>query len=144
MLRGSTYSAADDKLMDIKAFLRKRCLEIADSFTEGEININFPIREYIPGEMIGVDSMVNQAIIIYKNGRFEVLPVGVLGTQANEYLGYKLRQIAYWGILPSVYSNEHPIQPQSGRNIEITNRRTEVYEEYKKIKTKKINKQNEQ
>ena len=51
---------------------------------------------------------LNQVVVCYDSGRFDILPLSVNGTEIKKYLGYKFLKIRYWSALPSYASEKNP------------------------------------
>lgn len=51
--------------------------------------------------------ILNQILVMYKNGIFDVLPQGVNGLNIRDYLGFKYSRIVFWTMLPLKSSPNH-------------------------------------
>ena len=94
----------DTILLVIKGFklpqdLLEAYADIFDKMTARSFNLGFiDIKKYpISGHGGGIE---NQIILLYMNGRYEVLPSYITGLDAELYLGYRLSRVTHWGVLP--------------------------------------------
>ncbi len=61
----------------------------------------------------------NQLLVVYKAGRFEVLPVGVNGQVIKDHLGIQFGRIRFWAALPTPSHRLHPIKNCPGPRSEF-------------------------
>lgn len=82
--------------------------QMAKQFATEKININLFFKPYTKGDLFGSEGVVNQILVLFDNGKFELLPQGIVGRHADEYLGYKLKRVTHWSPMPSKYSVDNP------------------------------------
>lgn len=88
---------------------RNNYLKIREAIHSSENNIIFgllDINEY-PLEL--TEDCSNQIFIMYRTGRFEVLPRGVNGAAIRDYVGIAYHRIVGWTALPRPGAKGHPI-----------------------------------
>ena len=56
----------------------------------------------------------NQVLVVYKNGRFEILPTTIHGQVIKDYLGVQFSRIKYWTVLPTPGHRLHPCKKCTG------------------------------
>lgn len=97
--------------------------EMSNALKESKININLsfiPISQFNLKDTQGV---LNQIVVVYKNGLFEILPRGMVGYRVKEYLGVNFNRVAFWGMLPLRGTEENPLPirgargPKQGKDI---------------------------
>jgi len=94
---------------EMKALMRVDGKRMHDAMKATENNINcgmLDIREY---DLLDTKHFINQIMVLYKNGRFDVLPYGILGTLIKDYLGIRYPKIRYWTVLPPPGSKKNPV-----------------------------------
>lgn len=73
-------------------------------------NINFGLLE---NKEHPIDKLTeranNQLLIVFKNGRFEVLPSGISGNKIKDYLGIRFYRIRFWTAMPAAASPLNPV-----------------------------------
>lgn len=96
--------------------LRENGRSIRSCFRESKNNINLAFLDAKHHNILDTSMLANQVVVLFRNGRFEVLPVGVNGLAIKDYLGVRFHRIAYWSAFPSIASDLNPIkQPGTSR-----------------------------
>lgn len=95
---------------DINAQVQVNKRRIQKGMRECKNNFIFPFlnaKEYPLHETLLIG---NQIMVVYKNGKFEVLPSRVNGMGIKDYLGIRYSRIVMWTPMPAVGSAVHPIK----------------------------------
>jgi hypothetical protein len=96
--------------------LRVNYLKIREGIKESENNIIFGFLDIKEFPLEWTEECSNQILVVYRTGRFEVLPRGVNGGALRDYLGIAYHRITKWTVLPTPGSKDNPSRfiPVSG------------------------------
>jgi len=82
--------------------------KLNDAMKDTEINVNF---RFLPIEDFSFNMShlcSNQIAVMFRNGKIEVIPSAINGTDIKAYLGVRFSRVRYWTALPAIGSASHP------------------------------------
>jgi hypothetical protein len=82
-----------------REILRKNIILSTNKLELGFIKQDFKIPEQDVVDQTQVTQ--NQIMVVFKNGRYEVLPRGITGYRIVSYLGPRYRRIIEWTVMPN-------------------------------------------
>ena len=97
--------------MSSKEFLEavsRNCARIRRKIQDSENKIIFGMLDVKSNPLHETQGISNQLIILYKSGRFEVLPQNINGYNMKDYLGVRYNRITHWSVLPAPGSPSNP------------------------------------
>lgn len=83
---------------------------LAQALRDGKNNINLTFLPQKDYNVLMTEELLNQVMVVYRNGRFEILPVGVTGARVREYLGVWFSRIKCWTLLPIGGHEKNPVK----------------------------------
>ena len=73
------------------------------------------------------DKLLNQIMVVYRTGKFEVLPSGLNGERIKDYLGVQYARIVLWAALPL---SGHKLHPVKNKLRGIRNEERDIYADW--------------
>ena len=110
---------------DVNARVQVNKKRIQKGMRECKNNLIFPmmdVKEYPLHETL---NMSNQIMVLYKTGRFEVLPAKINGLTIRDYLGIRFHRIVMWTPMPVPGTPASPMAYKAGSNF--MNPETDLY-----------------
>ena len=77
---------------------------LPQKFKEAKININLGFIPVTEHKLEETKHCGNQIMLRYKNGTFEILPLGINGRKIRAYIGIKYSRVTHWTALPRTYT----------------------------------------
>lgn len=115
------------KSADLLLAVADNCRRIRERFKRSETKIILSFLDVKDNPLHETQMISNQIIVIYRSGRFEVLPQGINGYCMKDYLGVRYSRIKYWCVLPALGSKHNPAGSSSISGIMHSENR-DVYE----------------
>lgn len=107
---------------------RANYLKIRHAIQDSKDNINFGLLNIIDYPLTLTERCNNQILLVYRNGRFEILPSGVVGARIKDYLGLRYHRIQRWTALPAAGSNDNPATGNHGTPQIMSHKGRDIYE----------------
>lgn len=86
-------------------------------FKAAKININLGFIPVTEHKLEETHFCANQIMLRYKNGTFEILPLGIVGRKIRPYIGIKYVRVTHWAALPRVYHSNSGLINQTPADI---------------------------
>lgn len=92
---------------DLLRAINKNAGIINRAFKKAENNINLAFLDINEYPLHLTQLLINQIIVMYRNGRFETLPIGINGPAIKDFLGIRYPRITHWSAMPACGSRHH-------------------------------------
>jgi hypothetical protein len=99
---------------ELEILWRENGARISQAIKDSNSEFNLKFLDAKKHDITQTMSHRNQILVVYKNGRFEVLPTSINGQIIKDYLGVQFTRIKMWAAFPTPGHTLHPISSATG------------------------------